>query len=589
MLFDRHYRRTSGQKRARRKNQMILLGLIALLLLVCIPLLARFGPLPDSLDYWKKISSAVAEIRWPWAKPRASLMPAETAAPTPQVSSFSSFDSALDEPLSSESAASMEAINMGVGDERAPQKCHLEIFVSNDLRKVEITQQISYRNQTDRPLTEVMLRFPGAERSTTPDAPFSRVVVDGLLPTEEVAYDRTAQTLRIPLGKSLLPESEARIILAYSLTLPDGQGLNAVSSGSLRMASFYAYPAYFQGGAWLTNVTSSLPAMDMSVNITVPNDTLLLGSGSVVRKTNLADGSRTQFGHPGARNFAIAVDKNPMSEERVVVGAISANTYSEGSSTVIRINELTNAILQQYSGRFGALTNNITLISASLDTPYLVANPLIFFDKTVFSNNNEFRYQFARALAELYFPSHSGYDNTSTAFNDLLTHQLAANYVVTSQGATQSDFAYAHCPEARDLSGLIAGMEPGIFDTAIATYRLSSLDKNADINQLYGALDVQTAAALKRIVDAYAARLASGAPAPSLMPQTVENSLNTLSGVTTPMPQVDDTRQSTPRDITSEDEAPGLPDVGSTPDNGEEALDLPEDPAELPPGIDSLN
>lgn len=526
MKRERRYRSQTQRRASRRNNWIIAIVVILLIVLVAMPLLARYGPLPDALDFWPGGSTSSSQtastdstdqsggFRWPWSKPRATALPEET--PTPVPTNFSALE-ATAAPVTAEDIV----FNESYVTDATPQTILLDVSIADNMQTVQVVEQIQYRNQTDRTLTEVLLHFPATSLLSNVNEPFSQVVLDGADPATAYQFTSDSSLLRLTLNSALLPQSVVRITLAYDLTIPAGTAINAVADTGLRLADFYAYPAQYQGGAWIERTDGYLPVVNITANVTAAESLNVFSSGDTITKSSVANGSRTKYEDNLSRHFAIALSASELRDDRVQIGegdsATSVRNYAAGSSNVIRITELSAAILEQYRERFGSVSMPIVnIVASSLSTPYYVADDLIFYDLTTFTDNNEFRYQFARALAELYFPQDSSYDPMAIAFNDLLTHQLSANYVITSQGANQAEFAYAHCPEASQLSSYIQSIGAETFQAAIAQYRLNALNSSFVFSNMTDALSVESATELRTIVTAYSDRLSTGAAAPTV-------------------------------------------------------------------------
>lgn len=515
----RRHRYTSPAKRRLRKRLLLIAGVVILLLLILLFALptitgGRVALLPFQKGHnaAKTPSPSKTPFRWPWQKEEEEESAQTTPAPSLQP---------MEESVA-QSAPPMETPQSAVSIPRASYPIQLDIALTEGNR-VQIVEQITHTNASSHIQSEVQLHFPAISLM---EGGLTRLTLDGLVNELDYSIDPQSGLMVLPLNQPLLPGESLRITFSYILALSEGNPLLSYDSegGSYVLSNFYAYLAAYDenSDAWYTDVSLGLPLQDVTANVTMSTDYTLANSGRQASHASLSTGNqRVRIEDMASQSFALATGAGNLRNETVTQGEFSITNYAPRSSTVVRISELSQAILQYYSethklGMPAADGNGVNVLSTTLDQPCVAFNNLILYNADSFSDTNEFRYQYAVALARLYFPAGASIDENTEAFNELLCSALAASYVESSQSEELAEIAYAHAPEGRsliqvlrDLPAEVAMPDYSMGDT-LYQYYSNTVMGIFDIQSLYAALPASAMPSVESLLLSYRQRTEGG-------------------------------------------------------------------------------
>lgn len=503
----RRHRYISPAKRRFRKRLLTIIVIAVVVLGIVLLLLptvtgGRVALLPFQRDGGAGTPKpSKSPFRWPWQKESPS--PTPTPTPLPGSSAPSPEDELL--PSHQEQPAY-------VATATAPYPLQLDVNITEAAR-MQVVEQITYTNTSNNTQSELLLHFPAA---SLVDGSLSRLTYDGLANQADYQLDTQAGRLTLPLNQELLPGQTLRITFSYALQLPDGAGPLSYQQGegTVIASDFYAYLASYdpQAAQWLPEQQRGLPLADITANITLPAGFVLGNSGSQTNRATLSTGSiRVLVEDISARRFGFATASDGLRNETITLdaGDFTVTNHAARSSTVVRVSELSNAILGHYNGYMGlpsADGDGINVLESALDQPTATWNNLILYNRDAFGDANEFRYQYALALARLYFSEGAGIDQNTEAFNTLLCHTLASAYVESSQSAEVAAAAYAHAPESSALNQIFQNMPDGAFGQALQQYRMDAVAGVFNLQSFYTALPGSSVPAVESLLLEYRQR-----------------------------------------------------------------------------------
>ena len=286
--------------------------------------------------------------------PPSSPLPTPLATPVVDLEDTSLYQPAL----KPEFAADVDAVP------EAPRYFIQAALDPNDPLTLTGVERVRYTNTEDVPLDAIYFRLypnlPGYGGSMTID----QVVLDGV--PVETRLEAGDSALRVPLDPPLLPGAGADLTLWFRETLPmdtsAGYGLYAHADDVYALAGFYPTIPVYDDEGW--NVEVAPPYGDATFTdaafyqlyLTVPDDLMVVTSGSTLEISENEDGTRTWVAVGGPmRDFYVAMsaDYEMASEE---VDGTRVNSYyrsaqEEGGELALRY--ATDA-LRVFNQRFGS-------------------------------------------------------------------------------------------------------------------------------------------------------------------------------------------------------------------------------------------
>lgn len=502
----RRHRYISPAKKRFRKRLLVIGAICILVLAVLILLLpAITGGRVALLPFQKSSANSGQQtpkpekspFRWPWQKE-------ETPSPTPSATPAGLESS----PEGEEDTPSPSQSETPAAISTQPYPIQLDVNITDGAR-MQVVEQITYTNTTNSLQDGLLLHFPAAAML---EGGLTRLTYDGLANNAAYQMDSQQGLLTLALNEPLLPGQTLRITMAYTLVLPEGTGTLAYRPGdnAVIASDFYAYLAAYdpQTEQWFPDATQALT--DITANITMPANYSLANSGKQVSRATLSTGNlRVLVEDMSSRHFGFATGTERLRNETVNLDNFTITNFATRSSTVVRVSELSGAVLQYYGETLGlpsADGDGINVMATELDRQTATWNNLILYNEDAFDDVNEFRYQYAVAVARLYFPEGAGIDANTEAFNTLLCHTLAARYVERSQTAELADLAYGHVAESKAFSQIIQNMPQGNFAQALQQYRMDALAGPFNIQVFYNGLSGSNAPSVESLLLEYRQR-----------------------------------------------------------------------------------
>lgn len=506
-------RYVSPAKRRFRKRLLVVViaaAVVVLALLLLLPTITggRVTPLPFQRSRQSNPASAEkTPFRWPWQK-EPSATPSITPAPTPLAGAIS--PTAEDGMLPGALTASSPVTVLST-----PYPIQLDVNIT-ERGRMQVVEQITYTNTTSDTQMELLLHFPAA---SLVDGGLSRLAYDGLTNTQAYHLDAPSSLLTLPLNEGLLPGQTLRVTFAYVLNVPEGTSALSFQSedNTIIAADFYATLATYDPAQsqWLADQHRGLPLTDITANITMPAGYALANSGAQVSRNTLSTGNiRVLVEDMSSRGFAFATGDDGMRNETITVAdsEFTVTNHAARSSTVVRVSELSSAILGHYSRYMGwpaADGNGINVLETLIAQPTATYNNLVLYNENSYDDVNEFRYQYALALARIYLPEGAAADQSAEAFNTLLCNTLASLYVEGSQSADIAAAAYAHVPESSALSQIIQNMPEGALAQALQQYLVDGSTGGFQLQAFYSALPSSSVPAVESLLLEYRQRTES--------------------------------------------------------------------------------
>jgi hypothetical protein len=237
---------------------------------------------------------------------------------------------------------------------------HIDLQISDDLRRLQGRQEVLYTNQENEPLEEIYFRlFPNL---TDGSSIISNLTVNGR--PVEPTYELQQSAMRVPLSPALSPEKQVVVAMGFSIEVPEGEGGNygtfAFWNEVLALAHFYPLIPVYDDEGWNIEIAPAIGDViyaDSSfymARITAPASLTLATSGvEVERKTSgntqtivVAAGPTRDFYIAASEHYIVATQK---------LGEITVNSFApanlaEGSQLTL---EYALDALQSFNGHFG--------------------------------------------------------------------------------------------------------------------------------------------------------------------------------------------------------------------------------------------
>ncbi|HKL73586.1 MAG TPA: M1 family metallopeptidase [Clostridia bacterium] len=173
------------------------------------------------------------------------------------------------------------------------------------------------------------------------------VTIDGTKCNYTLEQDNSFLNVAIPsldLDKSLSVE------MSYTLTLPECNLRMGVINDCTKLTNFYPQLAVYKDGDFRRDVYSTTgdpffsETADYEVLLTVPSDSVIASSGSLVNETITSNGKEMKFTAQNIRDFAIVIDKNLLTASANVGNTEVIYYYYEDENSQTTLKYATDAL-----------------------------------------------------------------------------------------------------------------------------------------------------------------------------------------------------------------------------------------------------
>jgi hypothetical protein len=340
-----------------------------------------------------------------------------------------------------------------------PTQYHMDLVVDMETLTLTGSQRLLYTNNETVELSEIYFRlFPN-----TPDhggrLSVERIIVNGQEP--QVTYELSDTAMKVFLTEPLAPKAQLEILINFRVAVPEGNqhgyGAFNYENGIMALAGFYPLVPVYDDEGWNVELAADYGDAVYSdtalynLHLTVPEDMVLVTSGSVVSETDNGDGTRTLHCVSGPmRDFNVV-----MSQDFVVksatVGQTTVNSYylPMDEAAGERVLQYVSDALRTYNERFGfypfsefdAAETSIT--AAGIEYPGLIVIAQQFYEEG--QENSFFEFATAHEVAHQWWYSMVGSDQVDEPWLDeALTNYSTLIYFEDIHGQQEAQSILAH-------------------------------------------------------------------------------------------------------------------------------------------------
>ncbi|NJN98010.1 MAG: M1 family metallopeptidase [Anaerolineales bacterium] len=318
-----------------------------------------------------------------------------------------------------------------------------------------------------------------------------QVVVDSEPIEPEMAANNSA--VRIPLFQPLAPGAAADITLIYQADIPreteQGYNIFSASDGTLALAGFYPAIAVYDETGW--NIEIPPPYGDATyldtslyqVELTVPENMVVVASGSLLESTSNGNGSKTLSLVSGPmRDFYLAARADFASVSETVDG-ITVNSYyppdlADGGKLALRYAADSLRVYNQRFGRYPYAEFDVVATPTSaggVEYPGVVVVAQFIYDQ----RGGFFQHATAHEVAHQWWYGMVGNDQVDHPWLDeSLTNYSTVVYWETIEGADNAQgiietLFFGPYEQARDqgqdrpVTGPVADFSEGEYGTFV--------------------------------------------------------------------------------------------------------------------------
>jgi len=210
-------------------------------------------------------------------------------------------------------------------------------------------ERVQYTNTEDVPLSDIYFRLYPNLPAYNGQMDIDAVVVDGQMIEPELEAENTA--LRIPLLQPLAPGDQLDVSLMFTVLVPAepqfGYNIFVYDDETATLAGFYPAVAVYDDDGWDTQLPphyGDAPYLDAAlyqVQLTVPNNMVVVASGSELEQKANNDGTQTLLLVSGPiREFYIAMRPDYEVASEIVDGVTVSSYYpahlAEGGEQALR-------------------------------------------------------------------------------------------------------------------------------------------------------------------------------------------------------------------------------------------------------------
>lgn len=345
-----------------------------------------------------------------------------------------------------------------------PTQYHIDLVVDMEALTLTGSQRLLYTNNETVELSEIYFRlFPN-----TPDhggrLSVERILVNGQEP--EVTYELSDTAMKVLLAEPLAPEAQLEILIDFRVVVPEGneQGYGAFNyeNGIMSLAGFYPLVPVYDNEGWNVELAPDYGDVVYSdtalynLHLTVPEDTVVVTSGSMVSETDNGDGTRTlDYVSGPMRDFNMVMSRDFVVKS-TTVGQTTVNAFylPMDEAAGERVLQYVSDALRTYNERFGlypfaeldAVETPIT--AAGIEYPGLIVIAQRFYEEG--QGGEYFEFVTAHEVAHQWWYSLVGNDQVDEPWLDeALTNYSALIYVEDIHGQQEAQSILAHYFEGR--------------------------------------------------------------------------------------------------------------------------------------------
>jgi len=340
-----------------------------------------------------------------------------------------------------------------------PTQYHIDLVVDMETLTLTGSQRLLYTNNETVELSEIYFRlFPN-----TPDhggrLSVERILVNGQEP--EVIYELSDTAMKVLLAEPLAPEAQLEILIDFRVVVPEGNehgyGAFNYENGIMALAGFYPLVPVYDDEGWNVELAPDYGDVVYSdtalynLHLTVPEDTMVATSGSLVSETDNDDGTRTLHCVSGPmRDFNLVMGRDFVVKS-TTVGQTTVNSFylPMDETAGERVLQCVSDALRTYNERFGlypfaefdAVETPIT--AAGIEYPGLIVIAQRFYQEG--QEGGFFEFATAHEVAHQWWYSMVGSDQVDEPWLDeALTNYSALIYVEDIHGPQEAQFILAH-------------------------------------------------------------------------------------------------------------------------------------------------
>ncbi|MFQ5613498.1 MAG: M1 family metallopeptidase [Anaerolineae bacterium] len=339
--------------------------------------------------------------------------------------------------------------------------------------QIEGVVRVRYTNTEAEPLEAVYFRLYPNLPALGGEMIVEGVMVDGA--PVETSLESQDSALRVPLPQPLPPGQVADISLRYRTTVPTdtsaGYGVYVYFDGVFALAGFYPAIAVYDDEGWNIEVAppwGDVTYLDTSLyhlRFTLPDDQVVVTSGSMVARVDNGDGTRTIEAVSGPmRDFYLAMSPDYAVLSETVDGVTVSSYYLPGHEVGARqALQVSVDSLRLFNDRFGTYPYAELDVAATPTTAGGVEYPgvIVIAGGLYADGGNFFKHVAAHEVAHQWWYGLVGNDQVDDPWLD----EALTNY---------SAYLYWQEFESEEAAALVRG---SLFDRAYAAAQSSDRDR----------------------------------------------------------------------------------------------------------------
>jgi hypothetical protein len=340
-----------------------------------------------------------------------------------------------------------------------PSQYHIDLAVDMETLTLTGSQRLLYTNNETVDLSEIYFRlFPN-----TPDHG-GRLNVERILVNEqepEVTYELSDTAMKVLLAEPLAPEAQLEILIDFKVVVPKGNqhgyGAFNYENGIMALAGFYPLVPVYDDEGWNVELAADYGDVVYSdtalynLHLTVPQDMVVVTSGSLISETDNDDGTRTLHCVSGPMRDLNVVMGRDFLAKSTTVGQTTVNSYHLPMDEAAgeRVLQYVSDALHTYNERFGlypfaefdAVETPIT--AAGIEYPGLIVVAQRFYQEG--QEGGFFEFATAHEVAHQWWYSMVGSDQVDEPWLDeALTNYSTIIYFEDIHGQREGQFILAH-------------------------------------------------------------------------------------------------------------------------------------------------
>jgi hypothetical protein len=298
--------------------------------------------------------------------PKPVLSPTPTTAPqlaSPPPTEFAPTPVTAWDDLTPYEAAMLPQFADDIAQLDDPTQYYMDLVVDVETLTLAGSQRLLYTNNETVELSEIYFRlFPN-----TPDhggrMSVEHILVNGQEP--EVTYELSDTALKVLLAEPLAPKAQLEILIDFTVVVPQsnqhGYGAFNYENGIMALAGFYPLVPVYDDEGWNVELAADYGDVVYSdtalynLHLTVPQEMVVVTSGSIVSETANDDGTRTlQCVSGPMRDFNVVMSRDFVVKS-TTVGQTTVNSFClpVDEATGQRVLQYVSDALRTYNERFG--------------------------------------------------------------------------------------------------------------------------------------------------------------------------------------------------------------------------------------------